>query len=45
MKAPLPSEEAKRLKALARFKILDTEAKRRFDEITLLACVPDPRSP
>jgi len=37
MKAILPCDEAERLKALARYKILDTEAERTFDDITLLA--------
>jgi PAS domain S-box-containing protein len=37
MKALLPSNEAERLKALVRYKILDTEPERDFDDITLLA--------
>jgi PAS domain S-box-containing protein len=37
MNALLPSNETERLKALARYKILDTEAERSFDDITLLA--------
>lgn len=37
MKAPTPSDEAERLEALAGYKILDTEAERNFDDITLLA--------
>jgi PAS domain S-box-containing protein len=37
MKALFPPDEAERLKALAGYKILDTEAERSFDDITLLA--------
>jgi PAS domain S-box-containing protein len=37
MKAPLPSNEAERLKALARYEILDSKSERAFDDITLLA--------
>ena len=37
MNALLPSDEAERLKVLAGYKILDTEAERNFDDITLLA--------
>jgi PAS domain S-box-containing protein len=37
MKALVPPDEAERLKALAGYKILDTEAERTFDDITLLA--------
>jgi PAS domain S-box-containing protein len=37
MKAPLPSHEAERLKALARYEILDSKSERDFDDITLLA--------
>ncbi len=37
MKALIPPDEADRLKALAGYKILDTEAERSFDDITLLA--------
>ncbi len=34
---PIPSGEAERLNALERYRILDTEAERSFDNITLLA--------
>jgi PAS domain S-box-containing protein len=37
MKALLPPNEAERLRALARYEILDTEPQRDFDDITLLA--------
>jgi PAS domain S-box-containing protein len=37
MKAPLPADEAARLKALAQYEILDTVPEREFDDITLLA--------
>ena len=37
MKAPLPPDEAERLKALRRYEILDTDPEQDFDDITLLA--------
>src|SRR5450432_2482697 len=37
MKAPLPSDEAKRLTALHRYKIIDTDPEQDFHDITLLA--------
>ena len=37
MKAPLPPDEARRLAALRRYQILDTEPEQEFDDITLLA--------
>jgi PAS domain S-box-containing protein len=37
MKAPLPPDEAERLKALRSYEILDTEPEQEFDDITLLA--------
>jgi PAS domain-containing protein len=37
MKAPLPPDEAARLKALHRYNILDTDPEQNFDDITLLA--------
>ncbi|KKT40476.1 MAG: Diguanylate cyclase with GAF sensor [Candidatus Giovannonibacteria bacterium GW2011_GWA2_44_13b] len=36
-KAPIPADEEKRLEALKRLKILDTEPEQRFDELTALA--------
>jgi GAF domain-containing protein len=38
MKAPLPENEAERLKALYELEILDTEAEKSFDDFTRLAC-------
>jgi GAF domain-containing protein len=35
--APLPSNEAERLKALAEYEILDTDAERHYDDITFIA--------
>jgi PAS domain S-box-containing protein len=37
MIAPIPSNETERLKALARYELLDSESERDFDDITLLA--------
>ncbi len=37
MKAPLPDNEAQRLKALCKYKILDTASEQAFDDITRLA--------
>ena len=37
MKAPLPGDEAQRLRALLRYAILDTVAEKAFDDLTLLA--------
>ncbi len=37
MKAPLPSNEIERLKALARYEVLDTDSEQDFDDIALLA--------
>ncbi len=37
MKAPRPADEAKRLKALERYRILDTAPERAYDDITELA--------
>ncbi len=37
MKAPLPKNEAERLKALYEFEILDTGAEKAFDDLTRLA--------
>jgi len=37
MKAPLPSNETERLKALHRYEILDSDSEQDFDDITLLA--------
>lgn len=37
MKAPLPANEAKRLKALQQYQILDTPAEQAFDDITKIA--------
>jgi hypothetical protein len=37
MKAPVPSNEVERLKALRAYEVLDTNAEQDFDDITLLA--------
>jgi hypothetical protein len=36
VQAPLPPDEAERLKALRRYEILDTDPEQDFDDITLL---------
>lgn len=37
MRAPLPSNEEQRLRALRLFRILDTESEQAFDDLTRLA--------